>query len=729
MDVTWIVDSLNDAQKTAVTADANHKLVLAGAGSGKTRVLVHRIAWLLSVEKVSVYGIIAVTFTNKAAREMRSRIESMLDRPVAGMWVGTFHGIAHRLLRTHWKEANLPQEFQILDSDDQYRMIKRLLKSLDLDESKWPARRVQWFINECKDEGLRASQVKSQADAVQQKLVEIYEMYEQSCQRSGLVDFGELLVRSHSLLANNPELLKHYQQRFTHILIDEFQDTNALQYSWIQLLAGETGKVFVVGDDDQSIYGWRGARIENIQQFSQDFSGAEIIRLEQNYRSTGNILAAANALIANNSGRIGKELWSDGEKGDPISLYTAFNDLDEARFVVDAIKQWVQEGNCRRDVAILYRSNAQSRAFEENLMAGSVPYRVYGGLRFFDRAEIKDGLAYLRLMQNRDDDASFERIINTPPRGIGSRTIEIIREHARNDSQTMWNAGVGLLNCTNLSARAQTAVQAFYKLIDELDFHYKNADLDEQALQCIHLSGLYDYYAKDKSEKGQSRTDNLDELVNAAKSYEKPAEDEELSTLNSFLAHAALESGETQTDPQDDYVQLMTLHSAKGLEFSLVFMTGMEEGLFPHSRSMDDPSSLEEERRLCYVGLTRAKQKLVLSHAEVRRMHGSENRQRVSGFVKEIPDELVYEIRPKIQVSRPRVSPKSGRKSSGAWSNAGLRDDSNPIKLGARVQHKKFGEGVVLGYEGDGASKRVQVNFEVHGSKWFVLEYVALEPV
>lgn len=728
MDVSWIVDSLNDAQKAAVTASPEHKLVLAGAGSGKTRVLVHRIAWLLTKEQVSVHNIIAVTFTNKAAKEMRNRIEGILNRPIAGMWVGTFHGIAHRLLRLHWQEAKLPQGFQILDADDQYRMIKRLLKSLNLDESQWPVRKVQWFINECKDEGLSAKQVDSGGDLVRQKLVELYLMYEQACQRAGLVDFGELLVRSFKLLAENLSLLEHYRQRFSHILVDEFQDTNALQYAWIQLLAGDASKVFVVGDDDQSIYGWRGARIENIQQFSKDFANAEIIRLEQNYRSTGNILAAANALIANNSGRIGKELWSAGEDGDPISVYSAFNELDEARFVVDTIKQWLDEGNNRREVAILYRSNAQSRTFEECLMSSSIPYRVYGGLRFFDRAEIKDALAYLRLMQNRDDDAAFERIINTPPRGIGNRTVEAIRDYARSSSQTMWNAGVALLNSTNLSARAQNAIKGFYQLIDEIDFHYNNAELDQQVLQGIHLSGLYEYYAKDKSEKGQSRTENLDELVNAAKSFEKPTEDEDLSDLGSFLAHAALEAGDAQADESDDNVQLMTLHSAKGLEFPLVFLTGMEEGLFPHSRSIEDANSLEEERRLCYVGVTRAKQKLIISHAEVRRMNGKESHQRVSCFVNEIPNNLLNEIRPKIHVSRPMQGQVRKARSSG-WNQVDLRDDDNPIKLGARVQHNKFGEGIVLAYEGDGASKRVQVNFEAHGSKWFVLEYVSLQQV
>ncbi len=717
MDVTHIVDPLNDAQRKAVTAAAEHRLILAGAGSGKTRVLVHRIAWLMAVENVSPYAVLAVTFTNKAAAEMRKRIEIMLNRPVAGMWVGTFHGISHRLLRANFEKANLPQGFQILDSDDQFRIIKRLVRGLDLDEAQWPPRRVQWFINQCKDEGQRANQVEPSGDSVQQKMIEIYQLYEQSCQRSGLVDFGELLIRSHLLLSQNPELLLHYQQRFSHLLIDEFQDTNTLQYAWIKLLAGESSKVFVVGDDDQSIYGWRGAKIENIQRFSQDFVSAEVIKLEQNYRSTGNILEAANALITNNTGRLGKELWSAGEKGDPIGLYAGFNDYDEARFIVDAIQSWVKEGNERREVAILYRSNAQSRVFEECLMSASVPYRVYGGLRFFDRAEIKDALAYLRLMQNRDDDAAFERIINTPPRGIGNRTVEVIRDYARDSQKTMWNAGVDLLNSTTLSGRAQSAVKTFFSLIDEFDFHYKNSKLDEQVNQTVQLSGLYEYLGKDKSEKGQSRTENLDELVNAAKSFEKPAEDEDLGNLDSFLAHAALESGEGQADEWEDCVQLMTLHSAKGLEFPLVFMSGMEEGLFPHSRSIEDSASLEEERRLCYVGITRAKKKLILSYAEVRRMHGQESHQRVSCFINEIPKELLHELRPKVKVSRPVYRGQTNPNAKTTLNKA--YQEEHAIKLGTRVQHKKFGEGTILAYEGDGKSKRVQINFEYQASGWY----------
>jgi len=723
MDVTHIVDPLNSAQRQAVTAASEHKLILAGAGSGKTRVLVHRIAWLMAVENISAFEILSVTFTNKAAQEMRNRIETMLKRPVAGMWVGTFHGLSHRLLRLHWQEAKLPQAFQILDADDQLRTIKRLVRGLGLDEVQWQPRRIQWFINECKDEGLRANEVQDQGDTTQEKMIEIYELYEQTCQRAGLVDFGELLIRSYNLLKHNVELLHHYQNRFKHVLVDEFQDTNSLQYAWVKQLAGGKGKVFVVGDDDQSIYGWRGAKIENIQRFSDDYSGAEVIKLEQNYRSTGNILSAANTLIANNDGRLGKELFTEGEKGEPIGLYAGFNDLDEARFVLKTIQEWVKDGHDRREAAILYRSNAQSRVFEECLMSAGVPYRVYGGLRFFDRAEIKDALAYLRLMRHRDDDAAFERIINTPPRGIGNRTVETIRDYARNSKQTLWTAGAELLNSTDLSTRAQIAVKSFYELIDEFDSKHKEAELDQQVHFAIQLSGLHAHFSKDKSEKGQSRVENLDELVNSAKAFEKPVEDEELTMLNSFLAHAALESGEGQADKWEDCVQLMTMHSAKGLEFPLVFLTGMEEGLFPHSRSMDDVASLEEERRLCYVGITRAKKKLILSYAEVRRLHGSETHQRLSCFVNELPKETIHELRPKVKVSRP-VYRQEG--SSNKPLHKSVAED-HMYRLGSRLKHAKFGEGTVLGYEGDGSSKRIQINFEQHGSKWFVLDYVKLK--
>lgn len=724
MDVSHILDPLNDAQRQAVTASSDHMLILAGAGSGKTRVLVHRIAWLLAVEHMSPQNIVAVTFTNKAAAEMRVRIEDMTNGTLSGMWVGTFHGLAHRLLRAHWADANLPQGFQILDSEDQFRLVKRVIRGMELDEALWPPRKVQWYINDRKDEGYRAGQLDAGGDPYQRQLIQVYLAYEQACQRAGLVDFAELLLRSFELWRDKPEILQHYQQRFAHVLVDEFQDTNTLQYSWIKMLAGEFGKVFVVGDDDQSIYGWRGARVENLHHFQKDFCGKNLVRLEQNYRSTGNILGAANALIAQNTGRFGKELWSAGEKGELIDLYAAFNELDEAHFVKERIKQWVTDGNSRKECAILYRSNAQSRVFEEVLVSSGIPYRVYGGLRFFDRAEIKDALAYLRLMENRSDDSAFERIINTPTRGIGDRSVAMIREIARNNAITMWEATLSLLSSGQLAARAQNAISGFVNLIDQLQSFAGNFMLAEQVDYVIETSRLIEHFNKDKSEKGQSRIENLEELTNAAKIYQKPQDDEEMSDLASFLSSAALEAGESQASDTDDYVQLMTLHSAKGLEFPLVFIAGLEEGLFPHSRSIDDSTHLEEERRLCYVGMTRAERKLVVSYAETRRIHGSENYQKASRFIREIPPDSINEIRPRAQVSRPMTPRQQTKKPE---RTAIMMQDDFAFSLGQRVQHAKFGEGVVLNFEGEGSSARVQVNFERAGSKWLVLAYAKLE--
>ncbi len=724
MDVSDILDPLNDAQREAVTAPAGPVLVVAGAGSGKTRVLVHRIAWLIRVEGASPYGILAVTFTNKAAAEMRGRTEELLGIPTGGMWVGTFHSLAHRLLRTHWREAGLPQTFQILDSDDQYRLIRRLLKALDLDEAKWPPRQVQGYINSRKDEGLRPAHIDQQHDIYARQMVRIYLAYEEQCQRAGLVDFAELLLRAHELLRDRTEILQHYQQRFQYILVDEFQDTNAIQYAWLRLLAGTRGCLFAVGDDDQSIYGWRGARIENIHRYSKDFPGTVTLRLEENYRSTQTILAAANALIEHNTGRLGKELWTDGEEGDPLMLYSAFNELDEARFVVERIRHWQEAGHRRSEAAILYRSNAQSRVLEEALLAAGVPYRVYGGLRFFERAEIKDALAYLRLIANRDDDASFERVVNTPTRGIGDRTLQNVRDQARQDGMTLWRAAEALLSSHALPARAATALRGFLDLIARLDSDTRDLPLNESVDHVIAASGLVAYHGRDKGEKGQARVENLEELVSAARQFEAeedtPSEDDgtPLDPLSAFLTHAALEAGEGQGDKWEDCVQLMTLHSAKGLEFPLVFLVGMEEGLFPHQMSVEEPGRLEEERRLCYVGITRARRELYLTHAELRRLHGSETYPRASRFISEIPAKLLREVRPRAQVVRP-VSHR-GIADTAATSASGLR-------LGQRVSHAKFGEGVVLNYEGQGSSARVQVNFSGAGAKWLVLAYANLQ--
>ncbi len=724
MDVTHILDPLNDEQRQAVTSPPGHMLVLAGAGSGKTRVLVHRIAWMLATEQATPFSVLAVTFTNKAAAEMRGRIERMLERPIGGMWVGTFHGIAHRLLRTHFKEAGLPEGFQILDSEDQLRCIRRVLKDMDLDETRWVPRQIQGYINARKDEGLRAAHLVDNGDPWLGQMLRIYRNYEEACDRSGIVDFAELLLRAHELLREQEDVLHHYRRRFSHILVDEFQDTNAIQYAWLRLIAGETGWMFAVGDDDQSIYGWRGARIENIHQFPKDFPNVATVRLEQNYRSTANILTASNALIANNQGRLGKNLWTSGAKGDPIHLYTAFNDLDEARFVVSRIQQWVESGDRRDDVAVLYRVSAQSRVFEEALLASSIPYRVHGGLRFYERAEIKNALAYLRLVANRHDDASFERVVNMPARGIGARTVEALRTAARHTQDSLWGAARKLIEGNRLPARAASAVSDFMNLIERLA-----EEVDEQALEAqtegiIEKSGLLEFYRQDKTDRAQTRVENLEELVTAAKQFE-PDELNEGDRLVAFLSHAALEAGEEQAAEWEDCVHLMTLHAAKGLEFPLVFLAGLEEGLFPHQRSSDDAGKIEEERRLCYVGMTRAKRVLVLSHAESRRLHGQEYFPAPSRFLREIPSELLQEVRLRSSVTRP-VS--FGLRARGR-NRSQPADDVGPFRLGQRVEHPKFGEGIVLTLEGQGSHARVQVNFENAGSKWLVLAYANLEAV
>lgn len=717
-----LLNDLNDAQQQAVSAPPGHLLILAGAGSGKTRVLVHRIAWLIQKEDVSPFSILAVTFTNKAAHEMRGRIESLLNIPVHQMWVGTFHGLAHRMLRLHWQEAGLPQTFQIMDSDDQLRIIRRLVLALNLDETQWPPKKIQWFINAQKDEGRRPAQVHDNGEPYIKVMLRVYQAYEEACQRGGLIDFAELLLRSYEVLKNNPALLQHYQQRFRHILVDEFQDTNTIQYAWLRLLVGEHNYLMIVGDDDQSIYGWRGAKIENIQRFNKDFPHTQTIRLEQNYRSTGTILAAANALISNNDGRLGKNLWTSGVDGEPISLYAAFNDLDEARFIVDQIRRSLDQNIKRSEIALLYRSNAQSRVLEEALIQFGIPYRIYGGLRFFDRAEIKDALAYLRLISNRDDDAAFERVVNTPTRGIGDQTIALLREQARAQGLSLWRTATQLLTTQVFAARAANALGAFLQLIDQLAANTADINLGDQTEWVINNSGLYAHYQKEKGEKAQARLENLQELVNATQQF-TPETASELPPLAEFLAHVALEAGEHQGETTQDCVQLMTLHSAKGLEFPLVFLCGMEEGLFPHHMSMDEPGRLEEERRLCYVGMTRAMRKLYLTYAEIRRLHGTETYHRASRFVKEIPEEFLQEVRLKSQIIRPAKSSfKDTTDYNQETSDTGLR-------LGQQVYHQSFGNGVVVSFEGNGAHARVQVKFKEHGNKWLVAAYAKLEPV
>jgi DNA helicase-2/ATP-dependent DNA helicase PcrA len=634
------------------------------------------------------------------------------------MWLGTFHGLAHRLLRIHWREARLPQSFQILDSEDQARVLRKVLKALDLDETRWIPREIQWFINAQKDEGQRPKHIKDDGDPTRRQLIKIYQAYEEACQRAGVVDFAELLLRAYELWRDDASLLQHYRTRFRHVLVDEFQDTNAIQYKWLMLLSGPpAGLPFVVGDDDQSIYRWRGARVENLQQFRRDFPQAELFKLEQNYRSTGTILKAANALISHNAGRLGKTLWTSGQEGERVKLYAAFNERDEADFVVNRIREWVARGGARREAAVLYRSNAQSRVFEEAFLNARMPYRVYGGLRFFERAEIKDALAYLRLVASRADDTSFERVVNLPVRGIGAKTMDALRDIARANATSLWN---GALNClhSGLPQRAAPALQAFLGLIDTLAREVQGMELHEQVDHVIQMSGLIEHFKKEKGERGEGRIENLLELVSAARGFSPETEAEaELSPLESFLAHAVLESGEGQADPYDDCVQMMTLHSAKGLEFPVVFLAGMEDGLFPHQRSVADLAGLEEERRLCYVGATRAMRQLYITYAEQRRLYGVDTYGQPSRFISELPAELVEEIRPRLQVSRPVFVKRSSSLEEPPASN---------MRMGSRVRHSKFGDGVVLNFEGNGPHARIQVNFESQGTKWLMLSYANL---
>ncbi|TNF02222.1 MAG: DNA helicase II [Gammaproteobacteria bacterium] len=720
MDVTAILDPLNPAQREAVSSQANHLLVLAGAGSGKTRVLVHRIAWLIQVEQVSPYSLLAVTFTNKAAREMRARIEDLLGYSGQGMWVGTFHGIAHRLLKMHWQQAGLPENFQILDSDDQLRLVKRVYQSLGIDDSRWPYRQAQGFINAQKDEGLRAKHLQPAQDPYQRTMQQIYGAYEEACERGGMVDFGELLLRAHELWLQQPELLQHYQQRFRHVLVDEFQDTNAIQYAWLRMLAGDQIPLTAVGDDDQSIYGWRGAKVENILNFSRDYPDTQTVRLEQNYRSSKNILEAANAVISRNVDRLGKNLWTDDAEGEPIALYAAFNEHDEARFIADRLQDWASQGNLREEAAILYRSNAQSRVLEEALLRAGIAYRIYGGQKFYERQEIRNALAYLRLLVNRNDDAAFERVVNTPTRGIGDKTVQALRVLARDEGMSLWRASQKAVDDGLLPGRASNAIAGFMALIDQLDEDVVDLPLAEIADHVIARSGLIDFHRREKGDRGESRVENLQELITACRSFEP--EEKELPSLPQFLDQAALDAGDRQAEAGEDAVQLMTLHSAKGLEFPLVILAGMEENLFPHRMSVEEPGRLEEERRLAYVGITRAMQKLYMTFAESRQQYGSESYNTVSRFVRDIPANLIEEVRLRTHVQRPTSYAKKPLTLSDSGADTGLT-------LGQRVTHHVFGEGVVLNFEGNGAHARVQVNFDNEGSKWLVLSYAKLTPL
>jgi len=711
MDVTSILKQLNPAQEEAVTSDKQHLLVLAGAGSGKTRVLVHRIAWKIQVDNISPYGLLAVTFTNKAAREMRERIDELLGMSLRGMWVGTFHGLAHRLLKAHWRDVNLPENFQILDSDDQLRLVKRVMRSMDLDEQRWPPKQAQWWINGQKDEGLRAAHIQETGDPHMRTMLSIYREYEEVCNRIGVIDFAELLLRALELWKNNPAVLEHYQQRFQHILVDEFQDTNAVQYAWLRLLAGKTSGVTAVGDDDQSIYGWRGAKVENILSYERHFPNTHTVKLEQNYRSTSNILGAANAVIVKNAERLGKNLWTDSGEGEPIALYAAFNEHDEARYIADRLHSWVQQGNRREDSAILYRSNAQSRVLEAALLQADIPYRIYGGQRFYERLEVKNALSYMRLMMNCHDDTAFERVVNVPTRGIGDRTVEMIREVARDAQVSLWSAAEKIVTEKRMAARATNAVAGFMQLINEMSGQLDELPLHEQADHAIERSGLIEMHRREKGERGQARVENLEELVGACRNFEPEEKDQPI--LPQFLDQVALDSGDRQADEDQDAVQLMTLHSAKGLEFPLVFLAGMEENLFPHKMSLEEPGRLEEERRLAYVGITRAMQKLYLTFAESRSIYGSESFNSVSRFVRDIPKEVIEEVRLQSTVSRPTSYARGALSSD--------QGDDTGFALGQSVNHQVYGEGVILNFEGNGPRARVHVSFANAGTKILIL--------
>lgn len=740
-----LLTSLNPAQQAAVSANAQHTLILAGAGSGKTRVLVHRIAWLISEWGVSPYAILSVTFTNKAASEMRARIESLCHFSGAGgLWMGTFHGLSNRLLHAHWQAAGLCENFQVIDSEDQLRLIKRIHRELDIDDNYLQPKDTRQFINRAKEAGRRPVDVAPQDDYLSETMLRVYMIYEELCQRSGLVDFTELLLRSVELLEQHADIREHYQQRFKHILVDEFQDTNVLQYRWLRLLKGEASALMVVGDDDQSIYSWRGAEIENMHRFSRDFSDTTMVRLEQNYRSTQIILSAANAVIARNGKtRLGKSLWTENPSGDPIVLFSAFNERDEAFFVVSTIRQHLRDGHDHySDFAVLYRSNAQSRILEEAFMEAQIPYRIHGGLKFFERAEIKDALAYLRLVMNRDDDAAFERAVNTPTRGIGQTTLNKLRECGREQSLSLWQSAQHLITHKALSSRACSALEGFLQLLDQLTHDTTNLTLGEQTEIILKRSSLFALYQKDRSAKGLSRVENLEELINATSQFTPPEQSEEsLSPLAIFLTHVALDAGENQADASSDCVHLMTLHAAKGLEFPTVFLVGLEESLFPHSMSMDSSGGLEEERRLCYVGMTRAKKQLYLSYAESRFLHGSARQHSPSRFVHEIPKEFLRDARPKTTVTPARSFDRQPSKASKPWNQRSLNSIDKPrqrksttsddgvLCVGQTVQHHKYGTGVIVNRDGQGDNATVHVVFDDVGEKRLNLQYAKLETV
>jgi DNA helicase-2/ATP-dependent DNA helicase PcrA len=709
-----LLENLNPQQLAAVTLPDQSALILAGAGSGKTRVLTTRIAWLIQTGNVTPGGVLAVTFTNKAAKEMLARVSAMLPISTRGMWVGTFHGLCNRLLRAHHREAGLPQLFQILDSQDQQAAIKRLLKALNVDEERFPAREVQYFINTAKEEGRRAKDVEL-SDEIVRRHAEIYAAYDEQCQREGVVDFAELLLRTFELLSRNEVLREHYRSRFRHILVDEFQDTNRLQYRWLKLLAGPKNVMFAVGDDDQSIYRFRGANVGNMAEFERDFRVENVIRLEQNYRSQGNILSAANALIAHNKKRLGKNLWTSAGQGEPVRVYEAQSDAYEASWLAEEVQALKRAGLALADVGVLYRSNAQSRIIEHALFSAGIPYRVYGGLRFFERMEIKHGLAYLRLVANPDDDGAFLRVANFPARGIGARSLEALQDAAKASGASLYKAASGLTGKTG------AAVAAFVRVVESLKAETEKLPLPETVEVMLEKSGLVAHYKAERD--GADRVENLNELVNAAAAFVNEAEEHDLTA---FLAHASLESGENQAAEGADALQMMTVHSAKGLEFAAVFVTGLEEGLFPHEQSALEDDGLEEERRLMYVAITRARQRLYLCHAQTRMLHGQTRYNVASRFIDEIPQEVVKRLTPVAGMGAGR-----GRFDDQAWAAAPekafkQKSAGHGFRIGQAVQHPKFGQGVIVNAEGSGTDARLQVNFGKQGMKWLALEYAKL---
>ena len=722
MDVSNILNELNDRQRDAVTSEAPSLLVLAGAGSGKTRVLVHRVAWIVEAMQSNPNSVMAVTFTNKAANEMKSRIQELLQSPLADLWCGTFHGLAHRTLKRFYKEANLISTFTVLDAEDQLRVIKRICKDNNLEESSWPAKQIQWQINSWKDAGKRPKNVDDNKDFYAETVKKIYSQYDEICKKDSLVDFAELLLKSYELLKSNKKVRDFFHRRFRHILIDEFQDTNVIQYAWLNEVASKEASITAVGDDDQSIYGWRGAKVGHLEDFKTKHKHNETIRLEQNYRSTSIILNAANALIENNQARLGKNLWTESNEGEQITLYQAFNEQDEARFVAEIIKSWMDGGELFSDSAVIYRSNAQSRAIEEALLRANIPYRIYGGLRFYDRLEIKNAISYLRIIFNPHDNPAFERSVANPTRGVGAKTLAKIRSLANKHNISYIQASSKMIDENIISGRGANGLKKFLEIILGLCGKIDDISLSEIVGSILEQSGLIQFHEKEPGEKGKTRKENLEELLSAAKNFEMSFSDDKTNReiTEQFLSNVSLDAGDRQADEFDDAVQLMTLHSAKGLEFPLVFMTGLEETLFPHGRSMESSDQLEEERRLCYVGITRAMKKLYLTYAESRRLHGNDIFNPPSRFIKEIPSECIMEIRPKASVTVPYSRNESKPMDF---------EDQIGIALGQKVQHPKFGQGIVLNYEGAGESARVQVNFESAGTKWLVLSFANLEVI